>query len=1000
MENVGDNGDKKNEQNVKKNEGNIDCSSHAKRFRCCPPDFCDMIEKRQEKLLQLSKIKNDLSKRVELQSRIYPVATLIDLKPGENVPAKITNLIGKQSNEMQIFNSCINNSLSQHNDIRIREIESTRKKSLKRRDEAKCCLLKKKLTIDENLKKINDAKEKKLNLEKKINEIENILKKNDEDDDKKNDINNEQSVQSLGIDDLNYLTKFEELVKNELTTKKQIDELESRQEANMRALEFAVEIMSQEKNNEVDNLKGILQNKSSANQLLANDVCNLEDEVERLQIKLTQCNQKLLQYTNKNKTDTAVGERINYEDKQSMIKPNVTEVEVLSRIPDTKDQNIDAIVSVKSTGTNVENKQFKEVEVLAKIIETKDQNIDAIVSVTSTGTDAINETFSKSIHDISTETDNANINQIVDKNSIEKKVITSVVDESIENSSNDTNDVSQDVVRAADSENEFHDLLEDNTNNQLQITDYNYQSSLAVEQTTNNSGEKFIDLPEDNLNSQLQTTDYNYQTLPSVAEPQFFDLPEDKTETHLQTTDYNFQSTIVEPSETEISSQNITTFDTDKIKNNNFIQIDRDELKNWLNNIAKIQARVSKCQQCVELETDCVNLQKSIAHHLGMELEDFLDSHSKIRADELAEGQNDYQLSIPPVIPQASDKIIKQQTDKIDDIVIGAGKTSVVLSPAQTISFSVETSTPMPVSKPVIEKNKRKKTIEPIIEDESNKNSSLFVDTSLVRRGQQSGRVSTPTHSIKLPIKSSTPLIKNTKQKEKKHINIDSVINEDSNSSSDDEINENMIVKTIYDNSRNTSSESDLKESHSDIGNVDDNADSIGEPSRRQESHENKKARHKNDGSKIPTNDKTNGHSGKKISVKNKEYHESDESINDRTSKLSECSKNSNCLCQQTWLTMSKKDYEKFKNESMKSQKSKKPRNEYFSKTISTSLTTPVETQTNINNVPNFNCNPCSCNPCGGSDCSITDNFDNEKKKKLPQKKSQGVLAILPKSKR
>lgn len=99
--------------------------------------------------------------------------------------------------------------------------------------------------------------------------------------------------------------------------------------------------------------------------------------------------------------------------------------------------------------------------------------------------------------------------------------------------------------------------------------------------------------------------------------------------------------------------------------------------------------------------------------------------------------------------------------------------------------------------------------------------------------------------------------------------------------------------------------------------------------------------------------------------------------------------------------TMTKKNYEKLKNESMKLSKSKRPRNKYFLKTISTSLTTPVETQTNVHNVPNFNCNPCVCNPCGGSDCSITDNFDNEKKlKKLPQKKSQGVLAILPKSKR
>lgn len=282
-----------------------------------------------------------------------------------------------------------------------------------------------------------------------------------------------------------------------------------------------------------------------------------------------------------------------------------------------------------------------------------------------------------------------------------------------------------------------------------------------------------------------------------------------------------------------------------------------------------------------------------------MEFEDYLDSHSKIRADELAERQNDYQLSIN----QVSQQITKQRKDKTDDAIIGATKTSVILSPSsQTISFSVETSTPMPVSIPVIEKNERKINIETIAEDKSNKNSSLFVDTSLVKRGQESGRVLTPIYPIKLPIQSSTPLIKNIRkqQKEKKHINVDSVIREDSNTSSDDEANENIVVETIYDNSRNTSSESGSKESNSDTGNVNNNADNIGEPSRKQNSYENKKTRHKNS-NKISTDDKTNDHSSKKNSVKNKEHHQNDESINDKASILSESSKNSDCICKQKW---------------------------------------------------------------------------------------------------
>lgn len=155
-----------------------------------------------------------------------------DVKAGD-----IARIIDKQAARMTVSCLCPNSRLSQHRDMRVREIEAKRKQAERRLNEAKVLLDAKQSAVDEQSERIASELKKREVLEEKIRVLESKISTN------LNSAPSSESVASIGPDELIYLTKLEELVKSEEASKRQLEELEKRQEMYMKALETAGQVL-------------------------------------------------------------------------------------------------------------------------------------------------------------------------------------------------------------------------------------------------------------------------------------------------------------------------------------------------------------------------------------------------------------------------------------------------------------------------------------------------------------------------------------------------------------------------------------------------------------------------------------------------------------------------------------------------------------------------------------------------------------------------------------
>lgn len=127
------------------------------------------------------------------------------------------------------------------------------------------------------------------------------------------------------------MARLRQLAENELTMKKQIAELERREETYMRTLQHADEMWSKMEGDTADTLSALqaqLDTKTETNQQLASRICELEDELEKLRTRMALCKSELTKYVSVERIETITGSEDDFAkttDKMVGIKPKIAD---------------------------------------------------------------------------------------------------------------------------------------------------------------------------------------------------------------------------------------------------------------------------------------------------------------------------------------------------------------------------------------------------------------------------------------------------------------------------------------------------------------------------------------------------------------------------------------------------------------------------------------------------------------------------------------------------
>ena len=162
---------------------------------------------------------------------------------------------------------------------------------------------------------------------------------------------------SIKSTDIECLEKLQELAETELYMKKQIAELENREDAYMRTLQQADDLwckLDSDVASTISSLQEQLEMKTAANQQMADRIVELEDIIEKLRSRLSTCRGELEKYLSVSKIEALVGKEDDFAD--------VLDIDVAVKV-DIKEE----LIGVEDFA------EIEEIEVLAKVdIEEKD----------------------------------------------------------------------------------------------------------------------------------------------------------------------------------------------------------------------------------------------------------------------------------------------------------------------------------------------------------------------------------------------------------------------------------------------------------------------------------------------------------------------------------------------------------------------------------------------------------------------------------------------------
>ncbi|XP_051163138.1 probable E3 ubiquitin-protein ligase bre1 isoform X2 [Leptopilina boulardi] len=371
------------------------CKPYSRDPRRCQKHFREMIDLHEMKNEELEKREGNLRQRLEMLECSMPAVVACNIwRMAQGTSAQnMRQVVEKQFENFASDTPCPSTP-SQHYDCRVRQVEAERKQARRRADEARALWSEKEFALGEQKRKLEEAKktqtQHKERIEKLKAEVQELRKLKEEEKEANGDscemgecgeikckqwLGDVASTTMVKSTDLKCLARLQDLAEAELCMKRNIFELERREETYMRTLQQADELWSKMETDGASTTSALqeqLELKALANQQLADKVCSLEDTIESLNKKLANCKNELKLHQ-VDRIDKIVGDDTNAKvsDKDSMAKTTTMEKCTSFKKMElaTKDQNtLKTCMSSKISGISCRD------EMLHKCLSTKNIN--------------------------------------------------------------------------------------------------------------------------------------------------------------------------------------------------------------------------------------------------------------------------------------------------------------------------------------------------------------------------------------------------------------------------------------------------------------------------------------------------------------------------------------------------------------------------------------------------------------------------------------------------
>ncbi|XP_043602255.1 FK506-binding protein 5-like [Bombus pyrosoma] len=364
----------------------------TKMYRQCHRRFREIIGKRELRNVELEKHQGDLKKRLNILECSMPAVMVWNMwrmSQGTCVPG-LQRIMEKQFEGPASGEVYCPSTPSRHFDCRVREVEAERKQAQKRMQDAKALCAEKEAALEDRNKRLEEAKqlqqEIKLRIEQLTAEVQKLRETaaKVEDDGqcetgecgivecKKKWLEKVPSCASIKSNDIECLEKLQQLAENEVYMKRKIAELESREEAYMRTLQQADELwckVDADAASTASALQEQLHMKTTANQQMADRICQLEDVIEQLRKRLATCRGELEKYMSISKIEALIGKDDDFAD--------VLEKGILVEVPlkDKEVGRVEDLADVDDVGILVKD-DVVDKDILA-VVELVDIDLEA-----------------------------------------------------------------------------------------------------------------------------------------------------------------------------------------------------------------------------------------------------------------------------------------------------------------------------------------------------------------------------------------------------------------------------------------------------------------------------------------------------------------------------------------------------------------------------------------------------------------------------------------------
>ncbi|XP_076300588.1 uncharacterized protein LOC143218905 [Lasioglossum baleicum] len=292
----------------------------SKWQRQCNRQFRDIIGKREMKNEELERQQGDLRQRLNILECSMPAVMVWNIwrmTQGDNAPC-LQEVLEKQFQGPASGEVYCPTSPSRHFDCRVREAEAERKQAQNRIDEARSLWAEKMASLEDREKRLQEARklqeEQQRRIEQLTTEVQKLREARSTEDEgaceagecgviecRKKWLEKVPSSASIRSTDIECLEKLHELAEAELCMKRQIGDLERREQAYMRTLQQADELWNcLEGGAAAGTIQEQLETKTER-------ITELEEELQYLRSKMATCREELEKHMSIGKIEALIG---------------------------------------------------------------------------------------------------------------------------------------------------------------------------------------------------------------------------------------------------------------------------------------------------------------------------------------------------------------------------------------------------------------------------------------------------------------------------------------------------------------------------------------------------------------------------------------------------------------------------------------------------------------------------------------------------------------------